>query len=113
MIGAGCLGLLGMASGHPVAYGIGCVVAFGLGWGWNGLVHYVVSRTAHPFTAQATGITQSGTYLGGTLGPLLFGLVFTQYDDGVGWALAAAVAAVGAVAALVAFRLEKKLRTAD
>lgn len=111
MIGAGCLGLIGMASGNPVAYGVGAVVAFGLGWGWNGLVHYVVSHTAHPFIAQATGITQIGTYVGSTVAPLVFGFLFTAYDDGVGWSIAAGVAAAGAIAAAVAFRLEKGLRT--
>lgn len=110
MMGAGSLGLLGMASGFPAAYAAGAVVAFGLGWGWNGLAHYVVSRTAHPFTIQATGITQSGTYVGGTLGPLLFGIVFSQSSPAVGWTLAAVVAAAGAGASLLAFRLEKGLR---
>ncbi|MDV2981801.1 MFS transporter [Pseudarthrobacter oxydans] len=110
MMGAGSLGLLGMASGFPVAYAAGAVVAFGLGWGWNGLAHYVVSRTAHPFTIQATGITQSGTYIGGTLGPLLFGIVFSRFSPAIGWTLAAVVAAAGAGASLVAFRLEKRLR---
>lgn len=107
MMGGGCLGLIGMATGDAVAYGVGCVVAFGLGWGWNGLVHYVVARRAHPFTAQATGITQSGTYIGGTLGPLAFGFVFAHYGPTAGWTAAAAVAAAGAGAALVAYRLEK------
>ncbi|MGN7198616.1 MFS transporter [Arthrobacter sp. SAFR-044] len=111
MMGAGSLGLLGMASGSTVAYAAGAVVAFGLGWGWNGLAHYVVSRTAHRFTVQATGITQSGTYIGGTLGPLLFGVVFSQFPPAVGWTLAAAAAAAGAAASLVAFRLEKGLRS--
>ncbi|WP_104118345.1 MFS transporter [Arthrobacter sp. B1805] len=110
MIGAGCLGLIGMASGNPVAYGIGAVVAFGLGWGWNGLVHYLVSHAAHPFTAQATGITQTGSYVGGAVAPLVFGLLFAAYDDGVVWGIAAVVAAAGAIAAAVAFRLEKGLR---
>ncbi|WP_257122384.1 MFS transporter [Pseudarthrobacter enclensis] len=110
MMAAGSLGLLGMASGAPTAYAAGAVVAFGLGWGWNGLAHYVVSRTAHRFTVQATGITQSGTYIGGTLGPLLFGIVFSRFPPGVGWTLAAVAAAAGAGASLVAFRLEKRLR---
>ncbi|MFC9769876.1 MULTISPECIES: MFS transporter [unclassified Pseudarthrobacter] len=110
MMGAGSLGLLGMASGFPIVYAAGAVIAFGLGWGWNGLAHYVVARTAHPYTTQATGITQSGTYIGGTLGPLLFGIVFSQVTPAVGWTLAAAVAAAGAVASLVALRLEKRLR---
>lgn len=112
MMAAGCAGLIGMASGQPVAFAVGCVVAFGFGWGWNGLVHYVVSKSAHPFTAQATGVTQSGTYIGGTLGPLLFGLLFFRFDPAVGWGLAAVVAAAGAGTALIAFRLEKSLRAA-
>nr|WP_228721018.1 MFS transporter [Arthrobacter sp. 260] len=110
MMGTGCVGLIGMASGNPIAYGIGCIIAFGLGWGWNGLAHFVVSRTSHPHTTRATGITQIGTYLGATLGPLVFGFIFTHFPDGVGWALAAVVAAAGAATALVAFRLEKRLR---
>lgn len=110
MMGTGCVGLIGMASGNPIAYGIGCIIAFGLGWGWNGLAHFVVSRTSHPHTTRATGITQIGTYLGATLGPLVFGLIFTHFPDGVGWTLAAVVAAAGAATALVAFRLEKRLR---
>ncbi|MBE0009754.1 MFS transporter [Arthrobacter sp. AET 35A] len=110
MMGTGCVGLIGMASGNPIAYGIGCIIAFGLGWGWNGLAHFVVSRASHPHTTRATGITQIGTYLGATLGPLVFGFIFTHFPDGVGWALAAVVAAAGAATALVAFRLEKRLR---
>lgn len=113
MMAAGCGGLIGMATGHPVAYAGGCVVAFGFGWGWNGLVHYVVSKTAHPFTAQATGITQSGTYIGGTLGPLLFGIIFSRFNPAVGWGLAAVLAASGAGAALIAFRMEKALHADD
>ncbi len=109
MMTAGCAGLIGMATGQPVAYAIGSVVAFGFGWGWNGLVHYVVSKTAHPFTAQATGITQSGTYIGGSLGPLLFGVIFSQFGGAVGWSLAAVLAAAGAGASLVAYRLQKAL----
>lgn len=110
MMGAGCVGLVGMATGQPLVYGIGCVVAFGCGWGWNGLVHYVVSRKTQPFTAQATGITQSGTYIGGTAGPLLFGFLFSRFDHTIVWALAAVVAAAAVGAALVAFRFEKGLR---
>ncbi|MHA7292449.1 MFS transporter [Arthrobacter sp. HLT1-21] len=111
MMGTGCVGLIGMASGHPVAYGIGSIIAFGLGWGWNGLVHFVVSRASHPHTTRATGITQIGTYLGATLGPLVFGFIFTHFPDGVGWSLAAVVAAAGAATALVAFQLEKRLQS--
>jgi hypothetical protein len=43
---------------------------------------------------------------------LLFGIVFSQFSPATGWTLAAVVAAAGAGASLVAFRLEKRLRGA-
>ncbi|MBN6754261.1 MFS transporter [Kocuria palustris] len=109
MLGVGCLGLLAMAWGSPVLFAVGCVLGFGFGWGWNGLVHYVVSHRSHPFTAQATGISQSGTYVGGTAGPLAFGIVLATFGPSAAWTAAAAVAALGAVASLAAFRLERRL----
>lgn len=109
MMAVGCAGLVCMASGNMIAFGIGCVLAFGFGWGWNGLAHYVISRRAHPFTARATGITQSGTYIGGSLGPLIFGLIFAYAGPTAGWLLASVVAAMAVIAALAAYRLEKAL----
>jgi MFS family permease len=113
MLTAGALGMLAMASGNQVAFAVGCVFAFGLGWGWNGLVHYVVSHRSHPYAAQATGISQSGSYVGGTLGPFAFGFIFIALGPAGGWILAAVIAALGAVAALAARRLEKELAGTD
>lgn len=109
MLGVGCVGLLAMAWGSPSLFAVGCVLGFGFGWGWNGLVHYVVSHRSHPFTAQATGISQSGTYVGGTVGPLAFGIVLAAFGPSAAWTAAAAVAALGALAALAAYRLERAL----
>ncbi|GAB3249296.1 MFS transporter [Arthrobacter pigmenti] len=111
MMAIGSAGLLGMASGNTIAFAVGCVLAFGFGWGWNGLVHYIVSRRSHPFIAHATGITQRGTYIGGTLGPLVFGFIFASFGPAVGWTLAASIAVMGAIAALIAYRMEKTLPT--
>lgn len=113
MLAIGSLGLLAMATGSPVAFAVGCVLAFGFGWGWNGLVHYVVSHRSHPFTAQATGVSQSGTYIGGTVGPLAFGIAVAAFGSSAAWTAAAVVAALGAGAALVAFRLERALARPD
>lgn len=109
MLAVGGLGLLAMAWGGPALFAVGCVLGFGFGWGWNGLVHYVVSHRSHPFTAQATGISQSGTYVGGTVGPLAFGIVLATFGPPAAWTAAAALAALGSVAALTAFRLERRL----
>lgn len=109
MLAAGAAGMLAMASGNQVAFAIGCMLAFGFGWGWNGLMHYVVSHRSHPHAAQATGISQSGTYIGGTIGPFVFGFVFTELGTTSGWIIAAALAAMGAAAALIARRREREL----
>lgn len=111
MMSMGCAGLLAIASGNKIAFTVGCIFAFGFGWGWNGLVHYVVSHRAHPFTVRATGIVQSGTYIGGSLGPLAFGLVLANFGPTAAWTSAAFLAAMGAGSALLAHRLEKKLPT--
>jgi MFS family permease len=104
MLAAGAVGLLGMASGLPIAFAIGCMLAFGLGWGWNGLIHYVVSHSSDPHAAQATGIVQAGAYFGSAAGPLVFGFIFAGFGPATGWIAAAVVALAAAVLALVAHR---------
>ncbi|GLB65950.1 hypothetical protein AHIS1636_03890 [Arthrobacter mangrovi] len=109
MLAIGCTGLLAIAWGNNVAFAIGCTLAFGFGWGWNGLIHYVVSHKSHPYTARATGIAQSGTYIGGTVGPLAFGLVLAQFGPTVAWTSAAVFAVLGAGFALLAHHQEKSI----
>jgi predicted MFS family arabinose efflux permease len=113
MMMIGCGGLLAIASGNQIAVAIGCIFAFGFGWGWNGLVHYVVSHRSHPFAARATGISQSGTYIGGSVGPLAFGIALSNFGPTVAWTAAAVIAALGAGAALWAHRLEQELSTSS
>lgn len=55
---------------------LGLLLSLGPGWGWTGLTHFVVSRVSGPATPTATGIVQTGTYLGNGGGPLLFGIGF-------------------------------------
>jgi len=109
MLAVGCTGLLAIAWGNNAAFAVGCVLAFGFGWGWNGLIHYVVSNRSHPYTVRATGFAQSGTYLGGTLGPLAFGLVLDHFGPSVAWTSAAVVAVMGAGSALLAHRLDRRI----
>jgi cyanate permease len=109
MLATGAAGMLAMATGEHTAFAVGCVLAFGFGWGWNGLMHYVIAHRSHPYAAQATGISQSGTYIGSTVGPFAFGFIFTSLGSANGWILAAVVASLGAVGALFARRLEKQL----
>lgn len=72
---AGVAGSLLMSAGTQLTYSFGLVLALGFGWGWSGLTHYIVSVTAGDRVAQATSITQTGTYAGCALLPLLISFV--------------------------------------
>lgn len=109
MLGSGAAGLGGMSLGLPAPFAVGCVLAFGFGWGWNGLVHYVASHLSHPYAARATGIVQTGAYLGSAAGPLAFGFVFHAAGSTVGWLAAAGVACVATLAALAAYGMQRSL----
>lgn len=72
------------------------IVAYGAGWGWNGLFNFAVVRT-HPDTpGRATGITQVGGRLAGAAGPLVFGFVAEHLSYPAAWALDGGAAVAGA-----------------
>ena len=50
-------------------------LAFATGWAWPGLFNLAVVRVNPSAPGAATGITQTGTYLGAVVGPVLFGVV--------------------------------------
>lgn len=92
----GTLGYLALATGSHALLVPGVVLAFGAGWGWNGLFNLAVVRAYADGPARATGITQVGTYLGGMAGPLGFGAVASGVSYALAWSLCAAFALGGA-----------------
>ncbi len=92
--GAASYGLF--ATGRPVLLVLATPLAFGAGWGWPGLFNLAIVR-AHPSApGAASGVTQTGTYLGAVIGPVAFGAVVEMASYGAAWALAAAFALAGA-----------------
>lgn len=100
MIVSGALGFVLLATAAtlriPILFLPGAVVAFGIGWGWNGLFNFAVVRTHGRAPARATGITQTGGRLGSVIGPLLFGVLATHLGYGPAWAIAAGELLAGA-----------------
>ncbi|HUY61117.1 MAG TPA: MFS transporter [Candidatus Dormibacteraeota bacterium] len=84
---------------------LGAILAFGAGWGWNGLFNFAIIRTHQRWPARATGITQTGGRLGAMIGPLLFGLLAGDAAYGAAWTVAGGEALLGAVLILVGRRL--------
>lgn len=105
MVGLGILGYLALASGISALLIPGVLLAYGAGWGFNGLFNLAVVRAYPHAPARATGVTQVGTYVGGMLGPLGFGLLAEHAGFGASWYMCAGAAAVGAVTLVAARRL--------
>ena len=85
------------AGGRPLLV-LGTLIGFGGGWGWAGLLMFVVVRANPDSAAVATGIVNTGKYLGAALGPVLFGFLAEQVSFTVAWVVAASVIAVGGAA---------------
>ncbi len=96
----------------PVLLVPGVVLAFGAGWGWNGLFNFAVIRTHQDHPAQATAITQAGGRVGGVLGPLLFGFVVTHGSYAAAWSGAVVAAVLSAATMLVGRRMLVRQRAA-
>ena len=96
----GSAGYLLLAPGAVLTHLLGAAVAFGSGWAWPGLFNLAVVRLNPSAPAAATGITQTGVYVGALAGPVLFGLVVEAAGYGTAWTLAgvsSALAAAGMV----------------
>lgn len=83
---AGAVGfaVLSIARG-AVLLALGTSLAFLAGWGWNGLFHFAVSRSHAGAPAAATGVTTTGMFVGGMVGPLAFGFAAHHLSYTVAW----------------------------
>ncbi|WP_338595391.1 MFS transporter [Saccharopolyspora sp. SCSIO 74807] len=103
MLLVGSVGYVLMGAGSAELFLLGVSVGFGAGWAWPGLLNFAVARIAPDRVASATSFTQTGIYLGGSAGPLLFGFFAEHAGLGAAW-LAAGTAAVVAGVLLLFIR---------
>jgi MFS family permease len=114
MMAAGAVGFGLLAVGETPALVLGAVVAYVLGWSWPGLFNLAIVRSNPGAPGAATGITQTGTYIGAVLGPLLFGWAVESVGYPPAWIAAGVVELVAAVMivagrrALVADRMRRE-----
>ena len=100
----GTVGYLLLAPGTVVTHLLGALVAFGSGWAWPGLFNLAVVRLNPGAPAAATGITQTGVYLGALVGPIVFGVVVDASGYGTAWLLAAGASALASAGVLLGRR---------
>jgi cyanate permease len=106
--------LLGSFGDRAPAVAVALFFAIGFGFAWSGLFNLVVTRLWSDRPASASGVTQAGLWIGGMLGPLLFGAIATRsytvaWHVSAGFMLASAIALV-AVRLLLAARAREEVR---
>ncbi len=103
---AGAIGFAFLAAAPSLPWMvIGTALAFGAGWGWNGVLVFAVVRTNPNAPAYATGVTQAGLYVGGMSGPVLFALVSEHWPFAAGWSVGCALLLAACIAVLVGARV--------
>ncbi len=107
LTGAGAVVFLALPAAGGTAFAVLVPVAFATGWGWPGLMTYLVVNANTTTTAASSSITQAGIFVGAGVGPLVLGWLVDSVSFDAMWlvvsaalALAATgVAAVGTTAA--------------
>lgn len=94
LLAGGTGGYALMAGGSIALFVPGVALAFGLGWSWPAMFHFAVSRRYGAAAAAATGVTQSGVYVGGVVGPITFGLIVENASYEAAWGAAGVAAAL-------------------
>jgi MFS family permease len=104
LMAVGTAGYLLLATGSMAVLALGAAVAAGGGWGWPGLFNLAVVDLDRRAAAVATGITQTGVYLGAVAGPLLFGTIAERVSFGAAWVASGLLALLGSVTVLLGRR---------
>lgn len=102
LTGAVGLAMLALPGLWPLL--LGTVLGYGLGWSWPGVLNFAVVRLNPLAPASATSITQAGVYLGGCLGPLVFGFL-ASHSYPLAWLVGAGAMVTASVVLVIGRRL--------
>lgn len=105
MVAIGSVGYLLMGIGGPALTVVGVVIAFGFGWGFNGLFWFALLRLNRRTPGRVTGLVMPGGMLGGFLGPLLFGWTVETSGYPAAWTVTAFWSLAGASIIMLARRM--------
>jgi MFS family permease len=96
LLAAGSAGFALMSSHDEAVFVLGALVAFTLGWGWPGLFNLAVVDSNRETPGSASGVSQTGIYVGAALGPAAFGLLAHTSGYGTAWAAVAGMTLLSA-----------------
>jgi predicted MFS family arabinose efflux permease len=104
LLAFGSVGFALLAAGAPLPFAIGAVLAFALGWGWPGIFNMAIVHLHRDSPGAATGISQTGIYVGAGGGPAAFGALYSMSGYTVAWLVTAVVAVSAALVMALAGR---------
>ncbi|HLM08619.1 MAG TPA: MFS transporter [Thermoleophilaceae bacterium] len=109
LLASGSLGFALLATGAVLPFVAGTLLAFALGWGWPGLFNLAVVEANRHAPGAATGVTQTGIYVGAAGGPAAFGIIATEAGYGTAWAVSGALLLLAAATFAYAERVARPL----
>jgi predicted MFS family arabinose efflux permease len=110
LLAAGSIGFALMASDEVALFVGGALVAFTLGWGWPGLFNLAVVASNRASPASATGVSQTGIYIGAGAGPAAFGALAAGAGYATAWLVIAAMTLASAGVLWLAARADRQIR---
>ena len=97
MVFGGAIGAIGLTGRSATIHIIATVVAFSGGWIWPVFLNFGVVRVNEGNAASATGVTQTGVYLGVFIAPLTAGAIIERSGYPMMWTITAIAMAVGGI----------------
>jgi predicted MFS family arabinose efflux permease len=92
MLIGGSLGYVVLLLGQGWVLAVGAMLAYGVGWAWQGLVHLGAVRFAPEAPGYASGVIRTGMSAGAGSGPFLAGLVVAAAGYRPQWMLLSVLA---------------------
>ncbi|MFH8934203.1 MFS transporter [Streptomyces griseosporeus] len=99
---AGAAGTALLTRPGLAVFAVGALLAYGGGWGWAGLLHYVIGLPYAGREQRATAYSQMGVSLGAAAGPMLCGVLFTAVSPAAAWWALTAAGVAAATCVLLA-----------
>lgn len=109
----GAVGASGLRSQVAWLFVAAVPLVFSAGWGWPGLFNLAVISHNPSAPGAATGFTQTGTYLGAAIGPMLFGLIADRSSWTAAWSTVSVFFVLGALSAVLARAELRRIRAAS
>ncbi len=103
VVGSGAFAMFGVVR-ETVPLVLTTVLVFGAGWAWPSLLNLAVVQRSEHAPGVASGILGAGQFGGGSVGPLMFGLIVEGSSYRTAWAAAAAMVSVAALLVFIGGR---------